>query len=351
MVGSIAACSSPEVDWGESEPPCEADEPVGWSDFEQPPPDEEGTVSDASWIPEGGFKTADEAVAACLSLHISTESELKGHKVEVYGVEKFKNDVKVKRRLVKRPWTPEEVRMMVEKGYFSAGGLGSCLRGKRKKAMSKKGEPSSKSLMEFYHQLRNTDVEFQSLVLLTYGKRFPRDGRICAKHQNAFHTAICRRFGEVEYAWCKEWQERGALHLHYATTIGAADIDHRWLADTWTRILGEWGCRKVWRVHAHADQWQTLRSSEEAISRYFASYVSNDPDKKEQKKVPKGFTNPGRPWGVSRSVKPEPEKFIACDAYDIARVMGADSPKFFKQCADGKYRLRTYGWGQGGKFE
>lgn len=348
MVGSVACRSIPEVDWDGPALPHEALEPVGWAEADQPP-DEVGIPSDSSWIPAEGFKTADEAVAACLSLHISTESELKGHKVEVYGVEKFKHDVKVKRRLVKRPWTAEEVRQMVENGYFKSGGW--MLRGKRKKSMVKRGEPSSRSLLEFFHQLRNTDAEFKSLICLTYGTPFPQDGRICAKHQNAFHTAMTREYGPVDYGWCKEWQERGALHLHYATSLGEAELDHRWLADTWTRILGPWGSRKVWRVHAHEDQWQLLRSSDEAISRYFASYISNDPKKKQQKKVPKGFINPGRPWGVSTRVKPQPAKFIACNAYDIAQRMGVDAPKFYKQCADGKYRARTYAWGQSEKFE
>jgi len=122
------------------------------------------------------------------------------------------------------------------------------------------------------------------------------------------------------------------------------------LPDTWTRILGQWGNVKVWRVHAHEDSWQALHAEHEAISRYFASYISNDPDKKKQKKVPAGFVNAGRPWGVSSGVKPRSEKFVPCDAFEIARRMGMDAPKYYKQCQDGLYRCRTYAWGQSEKF-
>lgn len=350
MGGPVACRSCPVVEQDEADPPCGSEDPAGWADLE--PPDEEprGTRSDASWVPEVGFKTPDEAVAACLSLHISTETELKGHKVEVAGVEIFKNDVKVRRRLVKRDWSPEEVRGMVEKGYFHAGSGPLPVRGKRKKAMSRRNEPSSKSLLELFHQLRNTDVEFRSVITLTYGTPFPTDGRICAKHQNAFHTALSREFGDHEYAWTKEWQKRGALHLHYASTVGIEDVRRGWLPDTWTRILGAWSDVKVWRVHAHEDCWQPLFSPDDAISRYFAAYISNDPEKKRQKKVPSGFTNPGRPWGVSSGVKPHAEKFLPCDAFEIARRMGMDGPKYYKQCQDGLYRPRTYGWGQSDKF-
>lgn len=341
-------CAYPEVERDRSGSPFCQERGPDPDSFEE----EEGIVCDSSWIPEGGFRDADHALAVHLSLHICTESELKGHKVEVVGARVWKHDIEVVRKMAKRNWTPEEVRKMVEEGYFHAGAGGSSsprVRGKRKACMSKKGEPTYRSLLEFYKQLRNTDVEFKSALCLTYGKQFPMDGRICARHQHAFHTALQRRYGSVEYAWAKEWQDRFALHLHYATTIGEADIDRLWFADTWTRIIG--GNHDVHFVHRRIEQWQALYADKEATSRYFSAYVSNDPEKKKQKRVPPGFVNPGRPWGVSRGVKPKPIKFVAANAAEIVQRVGFDAAiKFVKQTQDGKYHPRNHWWGQAEKF-
>jgi hypothetical protein len=294
----------------------------------------------------------ERALLSCLSLHISTLSELKGHKVEVFGVDIYKHDAVVRRRLVKNNWTPEELRLMVENGMFVEGRAGAQVkpvRGKRKKISRQ--EPRVQSLLEFQQVVKNSDVELQSFLTLTYGKSFPTDGRVVAAQQDAFHTALRRRY-DTEYTWMKEFQKRGAAHFHYLTEIGENDIDRDWLGWTWSRISG--GGEHVRWQHTRPETWSPFILKDGAI-RYIGKYLrkAQEEEGENQKKVPvdKGWTNWGRWWGMSRGIKAEPLKFLRLDAHQIADAVGfTDSNKFLKDCADGKKRWRTILWDQSDKF-
>lgn len=295
----------------------------------------------------------ERALLSCLSLHISTLSELKGHKVEVYGVDIYRHDAVVRRRLVKQNWSPEELRLMVENGMWTEGGAAAArrpVRGKRKKIS--RVEPRAQSLLDFQTTVKNSDVEFTSFLTLTYGKSFPTDGRVVARHQDAFHTALRRRY-DTEYAWMKEFQARGAAHFHYLTEVAKNDIDPEWLGSTWSRITG--GGELVRWQHTRPEVWAPFVYADGAI-RYIGKYLrkAQEEDGENQKRVPveKGWKNWGRWWGLSRGIKAEPIKFVRANAQEIAEAVGfTDSNKFLKDCADGKKRWRKILWDQSAKFE
>ena len=342
MVGSVACRSIPEVERDEAGSPCDlAGGPVLAT------PELDGGPKVVPISPE-----VERALLSCLSLHICTLSELKGQTIEVFGVEIYKHDAVVRRRVRSR-FTAEEARMMIENGWWmeTAGGGGhKPPRGRRNKIT--RTQPRAQSLLEFQRVVKNSDVQFRSFLTLTYGKSFPVDGRIVAKHQHAFHTALRRRYDNLEYSWMKEFQRRGAAHFHYLTEVGEDDIDREWLGETWARITR--GGEPVRWQHTRPEVWSAFRKQDGAI-RYIGKYLRKAQDDEEnQKEVPvdKGWKNWGRWWGMSRGIKAEPIKFVECNAQEIAEAVGFESSnRFLKDCADGKKRFRTILWDQSEKFQ
>jgi len=124
-----------------------------------------------------------------------------------------------------------------------------------------------------------------------------------------------------------EFQERGAIHFHIATTLPEPTYLQREIfADIWTRISTpeNWSyCplsqpdklriiidvlqtrTAVWSVAMHPKSWEADRE-ENGMSRYLAKYAN----KLRQKEVPANFSDVGRFWGVSRGVSlPQGESF------------------------------------------
>lgn len=346
MSGSVA-CRYPAVERDEAGAPCDL---AGGPVLERPEP--EGGAKIVPFSPE-----VEQALLSCLSSYISNETELRrvnGAKVEVYGVELYDHDVRVKRRMVRRDWTDEETRRMVEGGMWAR--QGSCGAGKARRKGNKKRisrtEPKTFSLLEFQLYVKNSGIHFQSFLTLSYGQNFPRNGRIVARHQNAFHSQLRKRYPDVEYAWMKEFQERGAAHFHYLLNIAEYDIDREWLAKVWARIVG--GGEKVRWQHTRPEVWEAFREKDGAI-RYVGKYLrkSQEEDGKNQKKVPvdKGWVHWGRWWGMSDGVKPKKPRFIPCDAKQIVQAMGfTDANKFLTDDKDGRKHLRSLLWDQSEKF-
>ena len=86
-----------------------------------------------------------------------------------------------------------------------------------------------------------TQVEFRSMLTLTYPQHYPMDGSIVKTDVGAVVQKIRRR--EWEYLWFLEFQKRGAPHLHVLLSVGEVtpamrvDFGLYWT----TRIaLGEW---------------------------------------------------------------------------------------------------------------
>lgn len=151
--------------------------------------------------------------------------------------------------------------------------------------------------------VKETDVEFKSLLTLTYGSTWPKSGKECKSHLDAMLKWV-RRNVTTSYLWFIEFQRRGAPHYHIMFDVEAGDRFE--MAVAWARIAESdtWMRVKMVQVHAHPKSWEDIRQAEGA-RRYVAKYAL----KTYQKRVPKEYQNVGRFWGASRDVKasiPEP---------------------------------------------
>lgn len=185
---------------------------------------------------------------------------------------------------------------------------------------------SKRSLNRLALLIRSSEVKWNSLMTLTYGVNYPHNGRVAKKHLNTFLVAARREWGDFEYFWVLEFQHRGAVHFHIATTLPEPDIFQRErLAQIWTRISqeGDWPYNKLewdgkihrgvdllytrdgcYKVHVHPKAWEKVKS-DDGMGRYLAKYAN----KLKQKEVPAWYRNVGRFWGTSKGVKmPEGEE-------------------------------------------
>jgi hypothetical protein len=186
---------------------------------------------------------------------------------------------------------------------------------------------SPKSLNRLALIVRSSKVNFTSLMTLTYGVNYPLSGRVAKKHLNAFLTDARRKFGAFDYFWVIEFQTRGAIHFHIATTLLPPDTAQRNIfADIWARISTPFSWAycplyvrqkriyfetllytdlAVQEMHSNPRQWEAVRE-QDGMSRYLAKYAN----KLKQKEVPENFQDVGRFWGVSRGVSlPEGNRF------------------------------------------
>lgn len=192
--------------------------------------------------------------------------------------------------------------------------------------------------------VRSTEVQFLSVMTLTYGLNYPLDGRKAKKDLNHFMISLKRAFGPFEYVWVVEFQARGAPHFHLATTLAPPTFDDRWrFASIWTEIsvpfiasYSSWlpenskdnpgelrnTGNSCMAFHSHKKAWEAIRKKD-GVGRYFAKYAN----KLRQKKVPQDYHNIGRFWGASRGVRlPEGKHYHGTEAQvrELAGQYGRD---------------------------
>lgn len=172
---------------------------------------------------------------------------------------------------------------------------------------------SSKARSKMLYTISVTEVEFKTILTLTYPKIYPMDGTIVKDHLRRMVQEI-RRIWKVEVFWFIEFQLRGAPHFHIFTTdTEINDRSRRRMASTWARVIGlrddgrymgVYGNERidmnvdVVSVHSHERAWERIRSSEGCV-RYAAKYAL----KTEQKFVPLCYQDVGRFWGCSAGVR------------------------------------------------
>lgn len=156
-----------------------------------------------------------------------------------------------------------------------------------------------------------TEVQFNSLMTLTYGVPYPTDGSVCKAHLNSLLTRMRNTHPGFRYVWVAEFQKRGALHFHILTTVAEPGAWMRKdLANKWARISAPstWASnvsdeldtsyrKKVYNVHKHRESWSAIREVDGA-TKYMSKYCL----KTDQKEVPEEFDNVGRFFGMSRDV-------------------------------------------------
>lgn len=208
---------------------------------------------------------------------------------------------------------------------------------------------SSRSRTNFVLTVMRSRISYVSLLTLSYGQNYPRDGKEVKKDLNAFLVKLRREFGPVKYFWFMEFQERGAPHFHMGLNIGPPqDEDRRIVADCWCRIAEKYdflyspvnwkksGPKKfssgistreaVRAVHEYHEQWQEIREFDGAI-RYIIAYAT----KPHQKTVPPDYSNVGRFWYASKGSNPEvATEFYGTDkdVKELLRELGRNFDKW-----------------------
>lgn len=197
---------------------------------------------------------------------------------------------------------------------------------------------NKRSLARLALLVRGSSVEFTSLMTLTYGANFPMSGRIAKSHLNHALITFKRTFGTFEYVWVLEFQERGGVHFHIATTLPEPDdVQREIFARKWQMISTpyHWWYNQVeypygienfkqglntddavFEQHKHELAWERVRKGD-SLSHYFAKYSM----KIRQKKVPVWYSDVGRFWGASKGVAlPDPKYFHGSD--ELVRQVG-----------------------------
>lgn len=159
----------------------------------------------------------------------------------------------------------------------------------------------------------NTDVDFQTMITLTYPGEFSTDGSEVKRHLREFLTWLRKDIGRYSYLWFLEFQKRGAPHFHilidrkFRGTQLLRSLRFR-VSANWYAIVGSGDTRHL----AAGTRVEKIRKVNGA--RFYAVKYAQ---KMYQKQVPAAYQSVGRFWGCSRDVKPHPEAFIRCTEDDL----------------------------------
>lgn len=257
----------------------------------------------------------------------------------VCGLSVFRRDCKVAKRM--QPG--------VSVGKFGTGGRRGVI-----------SQFSDQARYRFLHVVKNCDVDFKSMLTLTYPADFPSDGQtVKRKHWRVFSQWLKRRFPGIRGCWFLEFQKRGAPHFHvllsfdlsaypllerrrtrlkgaekWSKVYRTVDLLEREVAQRWFEIVNSGDIK-----HLRAGvAWEVIEESEGAL-RYAACHAS----KPHQKKVPENYQNVGAFWGYVGDVNVE----------EVARVQMNTETIFERLGCDGmsrKGRVKKYLWDAAEKF-
>jgi len=185
-------------------------------------------------------------------------------------------------------------------------------------------EFSKRSRQRLAFVAANTDVEFKTMITLTYPLEFPSDGEKVKANFKAFLEWLTRDLGSrPNYLWFLEFQSRGAPHFHLLIDyelpriwvqqtlhVGDRDVTRQVrnegnreelrafrfrVSGTWYRIVGSGDYK-----HLQAGTRVERVRKPGGASRYAVKYAL----KMYQKLVPAEYQNVGRFWGCSQDVMP-----------------------------------------------
>lgn len=186
-------------------------------------------------------------------------------------------------------------------GFERLSGTSARARRGRVREFSKR---SRRRLMQEARDFEQLGIRPHYMQTLTYPGSFEvvvRDGRQAQRHLKAFRKRLERYFereGMSKWGglWFEEFQRRGAPHFHillWGVGIEAIDIKgfQEWTARAWAEIVSH-PDEDEYAKHLKAGT-RTEKLHEQDF-RYAVQYMQ----KAEQKRVPEGFRNVGRFWGV-----------------------------------------------------
>lgn len=142
----------------------------------------------------------------------------------------------------------------------------------------------------------NTDVDFRTLITLTYPGRYESDGKTVKRHLRAFLMRLRRSDRANSYLWFLEFQKRGAPHFHILITTPFHPAMIGFVADAWYEIVDGKDPK-----HLSAGTRVEAVRNQDGARRYALKYAG----KMRQKRVPADYRNCGRFFGYSRDVKPQ----------------------------------------------
>jgi len=154
-----------------------------------------------------------------------------------------------------------------------------------------------------------TQVEFSSLITLTYGVTSPTNGKSCKADLRKMLNRLIWWYGKFDYLWFLEFQRRGSPHIHVLCSVNppATDKAREYFSSLWVDDVLD---RRQWEYsrlsdgkrmnerdsmlwfHSRPQQWEKLRSPDGA-ARYCLKYAL----KTHQKIVPSEYGDVGRFWG------------------------------------------------------
>lgn len=160
------------------------------------------------------------------------------------------------------------------------------------------------------------------------------DGRVFKRHVLAWRRRLdrwLRRGGFDSWSglWFLEFQERGAPHLHVILWgPGLCDLGARafaeWVSASWAAVVGH-------RDPVEREKHLRAGTRVELMRRPHFGYAVKYARKLEQKRVPDGFRDVGRFWGLWRAAAPKPvswtERLAFEEAAAAVRLLAATLPE------------------------
>lgn len=164
----------------------------------------------------------------------------------------------------------------------------------------------------------NTQVDFVSMITLTYPDDYPADGKMVKRHLYRFLAWLRAQSEGINYLWWLEFQKRGAPHFHILIDRQPIQFGSTWpvfqvsVARTWNDIVD--GGYDHLRVGTRSER---LRSPEGG-RHYCVKYAQ----KMSQKAVPALYRNVGRFYGYTRPVKPKAIMSVATSWQSLRNLLG-----------------------------
>jgi hypothetical protein len=161
--------------------------------------------------------------------------------------------------------------------------------------------------------IANTEIEFKSMLTLTYPRSFPLDGQTCKKHMQALIKRLKRKGWADSYFWFFEFQRRGAPHIHFFLPARVTSrLQQLWISYAWYCVVNSGDERH----YCAGTNWENFRLPDGAVR-----YALKEAAKMYQKKVPKAFQKVGRFWGCSRDVRPKPLEILPCSQAQLEQAI------------------------------
>lgn len=155
---------------------------------------------------------------------------------------------------------------------------------------------SRRRLMKLLASIDKEAVEIPLFLTLTYPAAYPEDAPTVASHLRAFRERLVRRYGKRPGIWRKEYQRRGAPHLHVMIWVDAdlAEL-RRWVSRAWYEVVGS-GDERHLRAGTQVQQVKSWRG----VRGYAAKYMGKIETLRAG--APSGCVrmsgSAGRQWGV-----------------------------------------------------